>query len=69
MLEYKIKIEPNEEITVICAIEREIERKKKSLKKLPLKSLQDFKKEIRNLINFLLSLKNKQLIGGYGDEI
>ena len=65
MLEYKIKIEPNVEISVICAIEREIERKKKSLKKLPFKPLRDFqKKEINNLISFLESLINKQLIGG-----
>lgn len=65
MLEYKIKIKPNEEISVICAIENTIARKKMTLITLDCEPLRDFqKKEIQNLIDFLSSLKNKQLIGG-----
>lgn len=62
---YKIEIKSSEEISAICAIENVIAQKKMTLNKLDCEPLRDFqKREINNLINFLASLKNKQLIGG-----
>lgn len=63
MLKYKIEIGTAEEISAICAIENTIAEKKMNLNKLDCEPLREFqKREINNLINFLLSLKNKQLI-------
>lgn len=66
MLDYKISLEPDEEISAICAIENIIAMKTISQLKLKnIEPLADFqKKEIKKLNNFLKSLKNKQLIGG-----